>query len=254
MARSLPRAGTRFAGRVPDARGILQRTRLRYLGVGSDLPGFDPLPVNTPPPTDPDERDTAIQPPARYHLIGWPATLVLVVISLLPHGGVAKYRYSFLFLVPILWGVFAFRRRLLLPPLHFALFAIALVLHDLGAFGGYQKSFLGLEYDWCVHFYFGLVGGLVFARLLDIRLGLRGSILFLLVVLLVTGVGGLHEIVEAASTKLLGDEYGMLWTGPGNAFDTQEDLLSNVVGSCVAFALHALGGRAKTREHDRPPG
>jgi len=37
----------------------------------------------------------------------------------------------------------------------------------------------------------------------------------------------------------------MLWTGPGNAFDTQEDLLSNVVGASVAFALHGIGERIR---------
>lgn len=189
--------------------------------------------------------DPAPAPSVRYLVVGLPTTLALVLISVLPSGGVAKYRYSFLFLVPILWAVFAFRRRLLLRPLHFALFAVALVLHDLGAFGGYQKSFGGLQYDWCVHFFFGLVGGLVVSRLLEVRLGLRGPMLLLLVVLLVTGIGGLHEIVEAASTKFLGQEYGMLHIGPDNMFDTQEDLLSNVLGSCVAFGLHSLGMRAK---------
>jgi uncharacterized membrane protein YjdF len=204
-----------------------------------------PLPKSRPLPPEAHPSRAAIAPPARYHLVGGPATLALVAISILPSGGVAKYRYSFLFLVPILWTVFAFRRRLLLRPLHFALFALALVLHDLGAFGGYQRSILGLEFDWCVHFTFGLVGGLILARLLHLRLGLSGPILGLFVVLLVTGIGGLHEIVEAASTKFLGPEYGMLWTGPGNAFDTQEDLMSNVVGASVAFALHGIGERIR---------
>ena len=37
-------------------------------------------------------------------MIAFLATLAFCLISLLPQGGVAKYRYSFLFLIPILWS------------------------------------------------------------------------------------------------------------------------------------------------------
>jgi uncharacterized membrane protein YjdF len=196
---------------------------------------------------DDDVRDTDSPRTASYAIVAWLATLLFCVISLAPHGGVAKYRYSFLFLVPIVWGAFALRRRLLLRPLHFALFALALVLHDLGAFGWYSRRFIGLQYDWCVHFFFGLVGGLIVARVLHVKLGLRGSALAILVVLVITGIGGLHEIVESASTMLLGTEYGMLVIGADNPFDTQEDLFSNVLGSSAASALHQLRAGAKRR-------
>jgi uncharacterized membrane protein YjdF len=195
---------------------------------------------------DPSDR-ASTPPPGRYLWVACAASLALVAISLVPHGGVAKYHYSFLFLVPMLCGTFLLRRRLLLRPLHFALFAVALLLHDLGAFGGYQRELYGVEYDWLVHGFFGFVGGLVLANLLDLRLGLRGPLLLLTVVLLVTGVGGLHEIVEAGTTKVLGEELGMLRIGPGNPFDTQSDLASNVVGSVVAFAVHAISRGVRSR-------
>ena len=173
------------------------------------------------------------------------ATVLFLAISLGVRGGVAKYRYSFLFLVPILWGVYALRRKLVLAPAHFALFAAALLAHDLAAFGLYSRSFFGLRYDWYIHFAFGFVGGLVVARLLSIRLGLAGLLLALFVVLLITGVGGLHEIVEWASSLALGKDYGMLNVGATNPYDTQEDLLNNVLGSSAACAVHLLrsGGR-----------
>jgi uncharacterized membrane protein YjdF len=170
-------------------------------------------------------------------LVAWTASLVFVLISLVPHEGVAKYRFSFLFLIPILWGVFALRRRLSLRPLHFALFALALLLHDLGAFGAYSWNVIGLQFDWCVHFVFGLVGGPIVARVLEVQLGARGFALGLLVVLVITGIGGLHEIVEAASTRYLGKDLGMLYIGADNPYDTQEDLLANVLGACAALAL-----------------
>lgn len=173
-------------------------------------------------------------------LVAWTASLAFIAISLVPYGSVTKYRYSFLFLVPILWVVYALRRRLSMRPLHFGLFALALLLHDLGAFGAYSWSVAGLQFDWCVHFFFGLVGGLIGAHALEAQLGVRGFGLGLLVVLVITGIGGLHEIIEAASTRYLGQDLGMLYIGADNPYDTQEDLLANVAGASTALALRRL--------------
>ena len=145
-------------------------------------------------------------------IIAWTASLAFVLISLMPYASVAKYRFSFVFLIPILWGVYALRRGLSIRPLHFGLFALALLLHDLGAFGAYSWNVMGLQFDWCVHFFFGLVGGL-------------------------------HEIGEAASTRYLGTDLGMLYIGADNPYDTQEDLLANVLGACAALALHFFRAR-----------
>jgi uncharacterized membrane protein YjdF len=173
------------------------------------------------------------------------ATLAFAAISLAASGEFAKYRWSFVFLAAIVWGAFALRRRLLLLPSHFALFAVALLLHDLGAFGWYRRTLAGLQFDWCVHAFFGMVGGLVLARLLERSHGLRGWTLAWLVVLAVAGLSALHEIVEAASQLALGAELGMYVAGPGNEFDTQEDLLSGVIGACTALALRARSARGR---------
>jgi hypothetical protein len=180
-----------------------------------------------------------------FRIVACAATVLFLALSFGVQGGVAKYRYSFLFLVPILWGVLALRRPLALDPWHFGFFAGALLLHDLAAFGLYSRTFLGLRYDWIVHFAFGCVGGLIVARALSVRLELRGLILVLFVVLLVTGVGGVHEIVEWASTLMLGKEYGMLNVGATNPYDTQQDLLNNVLGSITACGLRLLPSRAR---------
>jgi uncharacterized membrane protein YjdF len=179
--------------------------------------------------------------------VAWSATAVLCAVSL-AGGSVAKYRWSALFLVPLIWIVFLLRARLALRPLHFALFAVAVLAHDLGAFGWYQRRLLGLEYDWLVHFFFGVVGGLIVADALQLRLGVRGLALGLLTVLTVTGMGGLHEIVEAGSTAVLGAENGMLHLGPEDPYDTQQDMLNNVLGSALALGLRRIGGG---RERER---
>src|SRR5688572_18621148 len=111
-----------------------------------------------------------------YRLVAWTASVAFVVISLMSSAGVAKYRFSFLFLIPILWAVYGLRRRLSIRPLHFALLALALLLHDLGAFGAYSWSMIGLQFDWFVHFLFGLIGGLIVARALEAQLGLCGFV------------------------------------------------------------------------------
>jgi uncharacterized membrane protein YjdF len=170
----------------------------------------------------------------RFLTVAWIATAVLCAISLLG-GSVPKYRWSALSLVPLVWIVYLLRARLALRPLHFALFALAVLAHDLGAFGWYQRRLVGLQYDWLVHLLFGVVGGLIVARALQLRLGLRGLALGLLTVLTVTGMGGIHEIVEAASSWLLGQEHGMLVVGPEDPYDTQADLFNNVLGSTLAL-------------------
>jgi uncharacterized membrane protein YjdF len=190
------------------------------------------------PSADVDRDPASSGPLAFYVAVAAAASVVFAWISLFPReGGVAKYRWSFVFLVPIVWVVIALRRRLALRPVVFALFAIALVLHDLGAFGWYQRKVAGLQYDWYVHTFFGFVGGLIVARTLHERVGLGGRVLAPLAVLVVTGFGGLHEIMEAASTMVLGTDYGMLVTGADDPFDTQEDLLCNVVGSSLAVVV-----------------
>ena len=49
-----------------------------------------------------------------------------------------------------------------------------------------------------------------------------------------------HEIVEAASTRYLGKDLGMLYIGADNPYDTQEDLFANLLGACVALAQRRL--------------
>ncbi len=70
------------------------------------------------------------------------ATVVLISFSILAEPG-SNYRYSAFFLVPVVWAVYLLRRRAHLHPWHFFLFVTAVVLHDLGTFGFYQRKFLG---------------------------------------------------------------------------------------------------------------
>src|SRR6185503_7933125 len=81
-------------------------------------------------------------------------TLIMIGLSVIAEPG-STYRYSFMFLAPMAWGIYFLRRRLLLHPVHYALLCSALLLHNLCVFGFYRREFFGLSFDTYVHFYFG---------------------------------------------------------------------------------------------------
>jgi len=174
-------------------------------------------------------------------------TICFIVISLQAKGG--TYRYSFIFLSLLLWLVFFLRRKLALHPLHFALFAGALLLHDLGSLGFYRRQIFGLEFDLFVHFYFGVIAGLVLYRALGRFYDLAGWRLFIAVALVTLGIGGIHELVEWSTTLVMGPERGMLKLDPNDPFDTQKDLLNNLVGAMLASVMYSI---ARRRERLRP--
>jgi uncharacterized membrane protein YjdF len=184
-----------------------------------------------------------------YVIVACVTTLILLAISFAPQVTVEKYHVAYLSLIPILWAAFFLRRTFAILPLHYALFALALVIHDMGAFGWYSRYVFGLEFDWCVHFWFGLVGGLVFGRWLRERAGVKGGAWMLIVILTVGGIGAIHEIAEAASNVLFG-EYGMLYVGPDNPYDSQSDMLCGLLGAttaAIAVALRARRQELQTR-------
>jgi uncharacterized membrane protein YjdF len=80
---------------------------------------------------------------------------------------------------------------------------------------------------------------------LQVRLGVRGVAAGLLTVLTVAGMGAVHEIVEAGSTAVLGAETGMLHVGPEDPYDTQQDMLNNVLGAALRAGAAADRARAE---------
>jgi uncharacterized membrane protein YjdF len=181
-----------------------------------------------------------------FKAIAWTATLIMLVFGIVGHGP-GTYRFAILFLGPILWGVYFARQRIHLHPVHYAFFAGVLLFHDLGAFGAYGKFFFGLEFDTYVHFIFSVAGGLVVARALRFSFGITGWKLCVGTVLLIGGVGAIHEIIEFISTLILGPEKGMLKLNDPDKFDTQKDLCNDVLGSLVASVCYALALKVKKR-------
>src|SRR5688572_14339392 len=157
---------------------------------------------------------------------GLVASAAFVAMSVFVARPGSNYRYSALFLVPLVWAPYLLRRRIHLHPLHYLLFAIALLLHNLGAFGLYQRGVLGISFDVYVHFYFGVVGALMLFRYLEHAVTLTRWQLRVATVLLILGMGAVHELVEWASTLALGPTHGMLKTQGVYQFDTQRDMFN----------------------------
>ena len=166
--------------------------------------------------------------------MGLLATLAFTAISLFGARSGSTYKFSFLFLSALLWGMYALRRKFVLHPLHFGLLASALLLHNLGAFGCYQQHYFSLEFDYYVHFYFGLVGGLILYRAFYHHFQLSGWKLGVAVVIFILGIGAIHELIEYASSLAMGPERGMLKYLQNDPFDTQKDLLNNLLGALLA--------------------
>jgi uncharacterized membrane protein YjdF len=175
-----------------------------------------------------------------FKIIAWSATLLFIGLSLAGARSGSTYTFSFLFLGALLWLVYGLRQRMFLHPLHFALFATALILHDLGTFGFYKRTLFNLQFDVYVHFYFGLVGGLMLCRAFSYNYHLSGWRLWLAVTVFLLGFGAIHELIEWASTLVLGPGRGMLKLRADDPFDTQEDLFNNLLGGILALTLYAL--------------
>jgi hypothetical protein len=56
----------------------------------------------------------------------------------------------------------------------------------------------------------------------------------------ILGFGAIHELVEWGSTMALGPERGMLKALADDPYDTQKDLLNNLMGTLLSLAGRAV--------------
>jgi uncharacterized membrane protein YjdF len=168
----------------------------------------------------------------------------LAILALSYLASIPTYRVAPAFLLPVLWAVLAFRRKLHLHPLHYALFAVAMLLHMLGGLGYYRASPLPFSYDILLHFYFPMAIALILHRFLRhayplLRPWQAATLTFSMMMCL----GALHEIMEYGTYLTLGEEKGMLKPKTSYFFDTQRDLTNNLLGTLTALALSTLPTR-----------
>ncbi len=194
-------------------RGTLQPVRLGY--AEGDRVGYDP-------------------PRTPVVLVGCVTSVLMLVIA--ATARLPNYHTAPAFLVPIVWAAYLLRRKLYLHPFHYPLFCSAMLLHNLGAYGCYQRSYFGFSFDHYVHFWFGVVGTLALRRALGHSFGMVGPWqLALMTLLFVMGAGAIHEIMEYCSFLLLGEKGGMLKPSTSDFFDTQKDLSNNLLGALAGL-------------------
>jgi uncharacterized membrane protein YjdF len=166
------------------------------------------------------------------------ATLAIIVFAFTAR--VPTYRVAPAFLVPILWAPVLLRRPLHLHPFHYLLFAVAVLLHGTGAYGFYQRAFLGVSFDIYVHFYFAFAGAFLVERFLRWSVHVRPWAVFAMTLMFMMGAGAIHELAEYVSYLVLGEGRGMLKPTTSYQFDTQRDLLNNLLGTLTALLLIAV--------------
>jgi uncharacterized membrane protein YjdF len=195
-------------------------------------------------PTHVLEYDSTSAPPRDGLLRTIAIVACVVFIAISATAKVPTYRVNPVFLVPLMWAPYWLRRRLFLLPTHYVMFAVAILIHDLGAYGFYQRSPLPFSYDILVHFYFAVAVTLLLHRALAMNFPiLRPWQVNVTSLLFMMGFGALHEIMEYLSYLLLGEERGMLKPTTSYFFDTQRDLTNNLLGALTALIAVALASR-----------
>lgn len=174
------------------------------------------------------------------------AIIVMAITAKVP-----TYHVSPLFLVPLLWAGYWLRNRLAISPFVYAAYLVAILLHDLGAYGFYQHSPLGFSWDILVHYYFAIAGALIVHGALSHYFpALRPWQINVTTLLFIMGIGALHEIMEYMTYLLLGEEKGMLKPSSSYFFDTQRDLTNNLLGCLTALIGRAVYDRLNSNRRD----
>jgi uncharacterized membrane protein YjdF len=176
-----------------------------------------------------------------FLIIAAVTSAAIIVIAIVARD--ASYHVAPLFLLPAVWGLYRFRQRLNLRPVHYALIASAILLHMMGAFGWYQKWSGPFSFDILVHYWFALVVTLAVHRVLIGNWPLRPWQATALTFFISMGLAAMHEIMEFCSYLLLGEERGMLRPSTSYFFDTQRDLTNNLLGTLTALAATAIARR-----------
>lgn len=175
-------------------------------------------------------------------IIAWLFSLILVGLEIYALATDSRYKWDFIFLMILLWGVYAIRQKIYLHPLHYALLGVFLLLHDIGMFGCYMTYPLGVEYDYWVHGFFGFVASLIVCRAYHFHGHYSPGFIVVATLVVMLGFSAFHEIFEYAGALLVGEGEGVLFIGAGDLdeWDTQKDMVNNVVGASIGLALYYL--------------
>ena len=178
--------------------------------------------------------------------------LILFILEIYSFTTNSHYKWDLLFSIGLMIAVFMLRKKIKLHPFHFTLFGIFLLLHNLGIFGTYKNFYLGMEYDFWVHSYFGLVSSLMLYRTYNLVGPYKGWFRYVAIIAIVLGFSAFHELFEYAGAVILGEGEGVLFIGAGDLdeWDTQKDMRNNLIGAVIGLSLYwvydkVYGGKKK---------
>ena len=155
----------------------------------------------------------------------------------------SHYKYDIPMSAVLLIIIFIFRQPINLSWFHFILFSLFLLAHCLGMFDFYNLYLLGIEYEYWIHGFFGFLAALIMLRALNsTKLAPSKALVFLSVLIIVFGISAAHELYEFAGAMILGQDEGVLFIGAGDLdqWDTQKDMLNNVMGGVVDMIIYLL--------------
>lgn len=172
----------------------------------------------------------------------------ILILAFAITAKIPTYRVNPVFLIPLTWLPFLLCFKLNLQPIPYAMFVLAILFHDLGAFGFYRSSPLPWSFDIYVHYYFAIPVTLILYHAIETHMPLlRRWQVAVTSMLFMMGVGALHEIMEYMTYLLLGEEKGMLKPSTSYFFDTQRDLTNNLLGTLTALLLLAIANQVSRK-------
>lgn len=151
----------------------------------------------------------------------------------------SRYKWDFVFVMILLIGVYMIRKRIDLAPIPYALFCVFLLLHFAGMFGWYETYPLGLEYDHWVHGFFGFVAAIIVLRAYHYYGVYPSPLIAVAAVAVILGLSAFHEIFEYVGALTVGEGEGVLFIGAGDLdeWDTQKDMLNNLIGGLIGMGV-----------------
>lgn len=148
-------------------------------------------------------------------------------------------------------------RRFQFSNLSYALFAVFLSLHLMGAhytyaetpFGFWMQEWFSFErnhYDRLVHFSYGLLCAYPFREVLLRSSGIKNSWSYLLSVTLVLAFSSSYEVIEGIVAMIVSPDLGSAYLGTqGDEWDAQKDSSMAFVGSVMAMGWTWLNVKFK---------
>lgn len=149
-------------------------------------------------------------------------------------------------------------RRFAFSNLSYALFAVFLSLHLVGAHYTYAETPLGFwlqeafalernHYDRIVHFSYGLLCAYPFHEILTRAAGARRAWSYFLAASMILAFSAFYELIEAVVAMLVDPELGAAYLGTqGDEWDAQKDSALAFGGAILAMVCTWLANRRKT--------